>query len=62
METVENWYRRTQALLFQSFILFEKVTNGDDVQHFHPIQDIQRHSKRQLPDQVSVDDGIRPRA
>ena len=36
------------------FILFD-----NDIQHLHSIEYIQRHSERQLPDQVSVDDGIR---
>ena len=35
------------------FILFD-----NDIQHFLSIEEIQRHSERQLPDQVSVDDAI----
>ena len=38
------------------FILFD-----NDIQHFHSIEYIQRHSERQLPDQVSVNDRIRSR-
>ena len=63
METAESWYRQTQALLFKAFgnNLAEFILFNNDIQHFHFIEKIQRHSERQLPDQVSVDDGIRSR-
>ena len=35
------------------FILFD-----NDIQHFLSIEEIQHHSEKQLPDQVSVDDVI----
>ena len=63
METAESWYRRMQALLYKTFrnAMAEFILFDNDIQHFHSIEYIQRHSERQLPDQVSVDDGIRSR-
>ena len=39
----------------------ELILFNNDIQHFHSIGKIQRHSDGQLTDQVSVDDGIRSR-
>ena len=36
----------------------ELILFNNDIQHFHSIGKIQRHSDGQLTDQVSVDDGI----
>ena len=39
----------------------ELILFNNDIQHFHSIEKIQRHSERRLTDQLSVDDGIRSR-
>ena len=39
----------------------ELILFNNDIQHFHSIGKIQRHSDGKLTDQVLVDDGIRSR-